>query len=905
MTVDSLKKLIEQIQLAVISSPFDPKRYEDWISALQLLKEQDKQAAYESNRILRKQAQQMLPLLKSTEQINRIYEVVRKSYLFSACDNFSDYMFYIEWDRQPDKRFYQPRMKYLRPMVQGYQDVLDGKLDLLTVSQPKRTGKALTLDTKLLTPYGWICMGDVRVGQTLIGADGRKTIVTDVFPQGTVPVYDVKFSTGAVIRTCGSHLWAVKTEEDRGKRRPARVMSTEDMLNGTLHRGADQHNNYSVDYMAPAHLDYAGTLPIHPYLFGVLIGDGSFVAGVTIVNPDSEIIERCERVMDARECLVKYRNMTYGIRMREVDHSRYREIPPTLAALRKYGLDGKRSYEKFIPEEYLWSSEENRWELLRGLMDTDGFADTSSAEFSSTSKALAEQVVFLVRSLGGYASIKSRVGRYTVNGSVKETRLNYRVTVIFPKGKNPFYLSRKRDKFCPKREVLRHFIADITPAGYAEAQCICVDNPDHLFVVGEHFIPTHNSQTEINFVDMMSGRNPNRSTLIEGAGDALVNSFYKGCLEYFQDPQYRYYDVFPDAKLVATNADMKTINIDKKSRFPTIMCRSIDATQVGLSEATNAMILDDCVLGREEAMNRARLDQKWDIIRGDVLGRRIEGTPIIATGTRYSLYDPIGRLQEEAQRLGWRWRAIEIPALDPVTDESNYEHVREGKKVFTTAYFRGERELLSADQWESEFQQQPFEAKGLLFPESQLQRYFKLPPDKDPDAIVAVCDTKEKGEDYVMLPVAYIYGADVFIEDVVFDDGPPESTKPQCARVLFKHKVGRATFESNNAGEYYARDVEELLNKLGGSTSIRTKRTISNKQTRIEMASDNILKHFWFKDKSTYDPKSQYAAMIKALVTYTRTGKNLHDDCPDGLSLLENDLREVLLAKAEPCDRLF
>lgn len=554
MTIDSLKKLIEQIQLAVFSSPFDPKRYEDWIAALQLLKDQDKPAAYESNRILRRQAQQILPLLKSTEQINRIYEVVRKSYLFSACDNFSDYMFYIEWDRPPEKRFYQPRMKYLHPMVQGYQDVLDGKLDLLTVSQPKRTGK---------------------------------------------------------------------------------------------------------------------------------------------------------------------------------------------------------------------------------------------------------------------------------------------------------------------------------------------------------------SQTEINFVDMMSGRNPNRSTLIEGAGDALVNSFYKGCLEYFQDPQYRYYDVFPDAKLVATNADMKTINIDKKSRFPTIMCRSIDATQVGLSEATNALILDDCVLGREEAMNRARLDQKWDIIRGDVLGRRIEGTPIIATGTRYSLYDPIGRLQEEAQRLGWRWRAIEIPALDPVTDESNYEHVREGKKVFTTAYFRGERELLSADQWESEFQQQPFEAKGLLFPESQLQRYFKLPPDKDPDAIVAVCDTKEKGEDYVMLPVAYIYGTDVFIEDVVFDDGPPESTKPQCAKVLFKHKVGRATFESNNAGEYYARDVEELLNKLGGHTSIRTKRTISNKQTRIEMASDNILKHFWFKDKSTYDPKSQYAAMIKALVTYTRTGKNVHDDCPDGLSLLENDLREVLLAKAEPCDRIF
>lgn len=549
LTEDQIVRIIERIQAAVFSTPYDPKRYEDWMGAIQLLKEQNKALAYEHNHVLRKQATLVLPHLTSTEQLSRVYEVVRKSYLFSAWDSFSDYMFYIEWDRTPDKRFYQPRMQYLKPMVQGYQDIADGKLDLLTVSQPKRTGK---------------------------------------------------------------------------------------------------------------------------------------------------------------------------------------------------------------------------------------------------------------------------------------------------------------------------------------------------------------SQTEINFVDWISGKNPNRSSLIEGAGDALVDSFYKGCLEYLQDPQYRYYDVFPEAKLVATNADMKTINIDKKSRFPTIMCRSIDATQVGLSEATNALILDDCVLGREEAQNRARLDQKWDRIRGDVLGRRIEGTPIIATGTRYSLYDPIGRLQEEAQKLGWRWRAIEIPALDPVTDESNYEHVRDGKKVFTTAYFRGERELLSAEQWESEFQQQPFEAKGLLFPESQLQRYFKLPPDKDPDSVVAVCDTKEKGEDYVMMPIAYIYGSDVFIEDVVFDNGPPDSTKPQCAKMLVKHKVVRATFESNNAGEYYARDVEDLMTKLGGRTSIRTKRTISNKQTRIEMASDNILKHFWFKDKSQYDNKSQYADMIRALITYTRTGKNAHDDCPDGLSLLENDLRESVLAKAEP-----
>lgn len=407
------------------------------------------------------------------------------------------------------------------------------------------------------------------------------------------------------------------------------------------------------------------------------------------------------------------------------------------------------------------------------------------------------------------------------------------------------------------------------------------------------------SQTGINYVNWISGRYPDRSTLMEGTGDDLVKSFYLGCLEYLQQPnEYLFYDVFPKSKLVQQNADTKIINLVEKSRFPTIMCRSIDARQVGLSEATNVLYLDDCVEGREEAKNRDLMDKKWEVISGDVIGRAIEGTPIVATGTRYSLYDPIGRLQDEATKQGWRWKAIEIPALNE-NDESNYEYYNPkiGQKVFTTAFFKEQREMLTAEQWESEFQQQPFEAKGLLFPDNGLNRYFQLPVDKDPDAVIAVCDTAEGGGDSVMLPIAYIYGEDVFIEDVVFDNSTPEHTKPQCAKKLVDHKVSVATFESNSAGSYYARDVEALVKQMGGNTSIRTKRTISNKQTRIEVASDNILKHFYFKDKSLYT--QQYAAMMKELVTYTRSGKVPHDDAPDGLSLLEGEIRNLAGRKVE------
>lgn len=459
-------------------------------------------------------------------------------------------------------------------------------------------------------------------------------------------------------------------------------------------------------------------------------------------------------------------------------------------------------------------------------------------------------------------------------------------------------LDRKPEKrfYAPRRHYLKPMVQGFQDVLDGKLRLLTISMPKRA----------GKSQTGINFVNMLSGKYPDRSTLMEGTGDDLVKSFYNGCLEYLTTPnEYLFYDVFPEARLVQTGADTKIINLKSKSRFPTIMCRSIDARQVGLSEATNVLYLDDCVEGREEAKNRQRLDDKWEVISGDIMGRAIEGTPMVFTGTRYSIYDPIGRIQEHAQREGWSWRAIEIPALDPITDESNYEYEREGQKVFTTAYFREQRELLSAEQFESEFQQQPFEAKGLLFNKDELNYFFELPPDREPDTVIAVCDTAESGSDSTAMVILKLYGEDVFVADVVFDDSPAEVTKPQCAKKLVEHKVSTAVFESNNAGAYYSRDVDTLVKSLGGRVSVRTKRTISNKQTRIEFASDGIKKHFYFKDPSTYQRGGQYWAFMKEVTTYTRSGKVPHDDAPDVLSLAENELRMLVGSKIEvfkrPC----
>lgn len=463
------------------------------------------------------------------------------------------------------------------------------------------------------------------------------------------------------------------------------------------------------------------------------------------------------------------------------------------------------------------------------------------------------------------------------------------------------YLEKNRNPaerfYLPRRHVLKPIVAAFQEVADGKLDLLTVSQPKRT---GKTTVGTW-------FVLFRAGQSPNGSSVCSGAGDMLVKSFYVGMLDVLQQKEkYAFYDIFPESKLVSTNADEKTFNLKEKKRFATVTCRPIDGQITGSTEATpdGLIYLDDTVKNEEEAVNRDRLDFLWDKVRGDILGRRIEGCPIVAQGTRYSLYDPIGRLQEVAPNMGWRTKVLEIPALNE-KDESNFEIMQNGKRIFTSAYYQHERELVTEMQWESQFQQHPFEAKGRLFPENALNRYFELPPNRDPDTVVAVCDTAEKGTDSVMMPIAYVYGEDIYIEDCVFNNGTPQYTKPECAHMLIKHKVVTCTFESNSAGEYFGRDVEKLVKDAGYRINIRLKRTISNKQNRIENASDGILKHFYFKDRSLYTATSEYGAMIRELTGYTRSGKVKHDDSPDGLSLLENELRGLSYGKVEVFARPF
>lgn len=404
---------------------------------------------------------------------------------------------------------------------------------------------------------------------------------------------------------------------------------------------------------------------------------------------------------------------------------------------------------------------------------------------------------------------------------------------------------------------------------------------------------------------MMGGRDPDGSILAVGKGEGLVKRFYGGLLQSFetQTKYERFLKVFPDAKKIGEkdykSADNLSIDLKSKNTFPTFTCRPIDGAIVGCTEANVLVYIDDCVKNHEEARNRDRLEFLCEKVTDDVLGRRLEGTPIIIQGTKYSLYDPITALQQKADELEWRWKEVAIPALDPITDESNWEIYRRDnkgiRKIFTTDYYRKERKLVSEETWAAEFQQDPYEAKGRMFAENDLNYFDELPVDREPDAIMAACDSADKGEDSCSMPVGYVYGNEVYIVDVVFDNAGTQFTKPECANMLIKHNVKTVTFESNSAGEYFGRDVMELVKQQGGRCSARYKYNCSNKITRMENARDNIIRDYYFRDFRKMDRSSQYYKFMKELTTMTRSGKVKHDDAPDSLALFENEMRSGMI----------
>lgn len=454
---------------------------------------------------------------------------------------------------------------------------------------------------------------------------------------------------------------------------------------------------------------------------------------------------------------------------------------------------------------------------------------------------------------------------------------------------------RRPDKrfYAPRRKQLKRIVDGFQDVADGKIDLLTVSQPKR----------TGKTTLGLMFVIWRAGLLPDKSCLLAGRGDSLVKSFYDECLNIMQDKvTYNYWDVFPGCTIANTNADQKTIDLNSKKRFSSIVCKSLSGQMTGVVEASNILYIDDPVQDQLEARNIERLNTLWASVSDDCMGRRKEGVPIIAQGTRFSINDPIGRLQSIAPQMGWRVRIVEVPALDPVTDESNF-HYKYGLG-FSTEYYRNERKMLADIQWQSEYQQRPIEERGTVFSRNDLQYYDKL-PDLEWDAILAVTDPSEGKGDNTCMIVAFVSGTEAYIEDVVFSNALPEYNAPKCGIMCVKYGVKICQIESNANGLLFAEKVETQIKAMNGRTSVRTKRTTANKETKIIVASDNIRNHFWFKNPNYLDPASEYAQYLRNLWSYSQVSKNLTDDGPDCTAMMENMIGTLTASKVTAFKRPF
>jgi len=384
-----------------------------------------------------------------------------------------------------------------------------------------------------------------------------------------------------------------------------------------------------------------------------------------------------------------------------------------------------------------------------------------------------------------------------------------------------------------------------------------------------------------------SGRNPFLGNLVGSHNNSFLEGVYGEMLRIF-DPQgeYKWGDVFPGMGVINTNAKNLMIGIGyNKSddmRFKTLqMGGSLGSQLSGRVRASNWLYLDDPVDGIETAMSRERLDKLWQTVYTDFFQRAI-GNRVkrLVIGTRWSLADPIGRLEEYySGDPGAMF--IREPVLDE-NDESRFDYPY--GLGYTTEALHKQRDMMDEPSWLALYQQQPIEREGQLYAPEELRRYFDL-PEKDPDAVLAICDTKEQGADYCVCPVFYQYGSDFYLDAIICDNGKVEVVQERIAKLLVDKKVKQCRIESNRGGTIFAQNVEKRVKELGGMTSIQTRWTQTNKETRIQTNSALVKEHVLFKDESLYAKDREYRDAMTQLTTYSMMGKNKNDDVPDALAM--------------------
>lgn len=428
--------------------------------------------------------------------------------------------------------------------------------------------------------------------------------------------------------------------------------------------------------------------------------------------------------------------------------------------------------------------------------------------------------------------------------------------------------------YLPRRSVLKVSVDDLQDLFDGKLDFLGVSLPPR---VGK-------STLCIFFMTFVMGHRPDIANVMSGHSDKLTDGFYRELLSIIMDDtQYCWQEIFYDVKLVDNSAKNETIDLNRKKRFPTMTCRSISGTLTGAVEIGTGGVLycDDLIEDLEESLNPVRLQNKYDAYLNQLKDRKKLGAVELMVGTRWNVADPLGRIEEQ-YRENERYRFRVIPALNE-DGESNFNYKYD--LGFDTDYYMDMKASIDDATWMAKYMGNPYIREGLLFPADELRYYNGVLPDGEPDRIAFVTDTAWGGGDSLSMPIAYEYGGDVYLPDVVFNNGDKTVTRPIVIGKLKQHTPHMGRWESNNGGDEYGGIVDEALRQEGVRINMSYKKAPTNqsKLSRIIQYAPDI-KRIYFLDEKHRD--SEYERFMRELTLFTVSGKNLHDDAPDSLAML-------------------
>lgn len=415
---------------------------------------------------------------------------------------------------------------------------------------------------------------------------------------------------------------------------------------------------------------------------------------------------------------------------------------------------------------------------------------------------------------------------------------------------------------------------------------------------------TGKSTLEEFFVSYIMGLYPDKCNLFSSYSGPITEMVHRSVFNIITNKEYAWSEVFPGVPMESKSDKEQYINLGKYKPFKTLTCRSINSSTTGVTRAEGYLLCDDLVSGIEEALNPERLETLYMKYVSDLKSRRKLGCKEIHIATRWSVHDPIGHLQ--AIYNDDRARFIAVDCYDE-NGESRFDF--KYQKGFSTEYFKEMEQTMDDVTFRCMYRSDPIEREGLLYHPDDVKTYLGgLPAEnsgetKEPDAILAVCDTKDTGTDYNCLLVVYQYGLNFYLEDVVYDNGSPYVLDELNANCLVRNNVQIAQFESNKEGSRTGNEVQRLIKEKGGRCTITKKYTTTNKETKIIVNSDWVKQHIFFKDPSEYEKKSMYGQFMRSVFGYVTLGKNAHDDSVDALAMLALFVQQLEGSVAEVYDR--